>query len=148
VGFITALLVWLGHVTVTGAELAIGSGTWAFQAKLMDPQRRGEYGGVQEVSGTLGRFWTPAVYTYLAIHWTAHWHVVHAGWVVIALIVVGASIGLHPAAYAAERFADRHFEREEEPEDDLEGAAAPPTGAVDGPGPVFDAAADRESELS
>jgi hypothetical protein len=45
---------------VTGAELAIGSGNWVFQAKLMDPERRGEYSGLSEVASTLGYFWAPA----------------------------------------------------------------------------------------
>jgi MFS family permease len=101
--FWAALLVWLGHVTVTGAELAIGSGTWAFQAKLMDPKRRGEYGGAQEVARTLGQWWAPAAYTWLAM---AHGDL---GWLVIALIVTLAAVGLHPSARMAERFARRHF---------------------------------------
>jgi len=101
--FWAALLVWLGHVTVTGAELAIGSGTWAFQAKLMDPSRRGEYGGAQEVFRTLGQWWAPAAYTWLVM---SHGDL---GWMVIAVIVVLAAIGLHPSARAAERFAQRHF---------------------------------------
>ena len=101
--FWAALLVWLGHVTVTGAELAIGSGTWAFQAKLMDPQRRGEYGGAQEVARTLGQWWAPAAYTWLAMEHG------DTGWLVIALVAVLATLGLHPSARAAERFAQRHF---------------------------------------
>jgi MFS family permease len=102
-GLLTALLVWLGHVAVTGAELAIGSGNWAFQAKLMDPQRRGEYGGLAEVARTVANFWAPAVYTFMVMHWGG------TGWLVIAGIVVVASVGVHPSAHAAERFAARHF---------------------------------------
>lgn len=101
--FWAALLVWLGHVTVTGAELAIGSGTWAFQAKLMDPNHRGEYGGANEVARTLGQWWAPAAYTWLAMEKG------DVGWLVIALISVVAVIGLHPSARAAERFARQHF---------------------------------------
>jgi MFS family permease len=101
--FWAALLVWLGHVTVTGAELAIGSGTWAFQARLMDPRHRGEYGGAAEVARTLGQWWAPAVYTWLAMEQG------DLGWMLIALIAVVATIGLHPSARAAERFAVRHF---------------------------------------
>lgn len=114
--FWAALLVWLGHVTVTGAELAVGSGSWAFQAKLMDPARRGEYGGTQEVFGTLGRFWAPAVFTWLAM---SHGDL---GWLTIAGIIVVATIGLHPSARAAERFAAQHFPRaaEETAEDQPE----------------------------
>jgi MFS family permease len=106
VGFLTALLVWLGHVAVTGAELAIGSGNWAFQAKLMDPNRRGEYGGLSEVARTVANFWAPAVYTFLVMRWG------DVGWLSIAGIVVIACVALHPAARAAERFAASHFERD------------------------------------
>ena len=102
-GFLAALLVWLGHVAVTGAELAIGSGNWAFQAQLMDPQRRGEYGGMGEVAGTLASFWAPALYTFLVMHWGA------PGWLLIAAIVVLAGFALRPSAHAAERFAAQHF---------------------------------------
>jgi len=145
-GFITALLVWLGHVTVTGAELAIGSASWAFQAKLMDPTRRGEYGGAAEVTGTLGRFWAPAVFTWLALSWKAHWHFVHWGWVAIAAICVVGMIGLHPAGYAAERFAIRHFEPEP---DELDELAAEAAAAPDEPsGPVFDTGVERHPDLS
>jgi MFS family permease len=98
-----ALLVWLGHVTVTGAELAIGSAGWAFQSKLMDPARRGEYGGAQEVARTLGQWWAPAAFTWLAMTKG------DPGWLVIAAIPVLAVVGLHPAARAAERFAAQHF---------------------------------------
>jgi MFS family permease len=101
--FWAALLVWLGHVTVTGAELAIGSGSWAFQAKLMDPERRGEYTGAQEVAKTMGQWWAPAAYTWLAMTQG------DIGWMVIALIAVVGAIGLHPSARAAERFAAQHF---------------------------------------
>jgi len=105
VGLLTALLVWLGHVAVTGAELAIGSGNWAFQSQLMDPQRRGEYGGLSEVASTVGNFWAPAVYTFMVMHWGT------PGWLVIAAIIVVAGFGLRPSAHAAERFAALHFER-------------------------------------
>ena len=68
-GLLTIFLVWLGHVAVTGAELYISGASWAFQAKLMDPARRGEYGGVAEVFSTLGGRWAPALYTLLAMSW-------------------------------------------------------------------------------
>ncbi|WP_051218324.1 MFS transporter [Nocardioides insulae] len=101
VGLVTVLLVWLGHVTVTGAELAISAGGWAFQAELMDPRRRGEYGGAKEVFNILGRGWSPALYTWLALEWDG------PGWIVIGAIVVAAAIGMHPAARMAERFLRR-----------------------------------------
>jgi len=104
VGFLTALLVWLGHVAVTGAELAIGSSNWAFQARLMDPNRRGEYGGLSEVARTISTFGAPAAYTFLVMH------AGDAGWLAIAGIGIIGSLGLHPSARAAERFAAQHFD--------------------------------------
>ncbi|TNM36308.1 MFS transporter [Nocardioides albidus] len=103
VGLVTVLLVWLGHVTVTGAELAISGASWSFEAELSDPERRGEYQGVQEVAGALGFQWSPAVYTFLALSWGAE------GWLVIAAIIVGATVGLGPSVHAARRFAERNF---------------------------------------
>ncbi|HET9075169.1 MAG TPA: MFS transporter [Solirubrobacteraceae bacterium] len=103
VGLLTALLVWLGHVSVTGAELAIGSSNWVFQAKLMDPARRGEYGGLAEVGRTVSSFWAPAAFTYAAMR------LGQVGWLLIAGWVVLGAVGLHPAARAAERFAAANF---------------------------------------
>ena len=102
VGWATIALVWLGHVTVTGAELYLSAASWSFEAELMDPRRRGEYQGAAELSGTLGRVWAPALYTFLAMSWG------EAGWLVIAAIVVVATAGLHPAVRSAQRFLDRH----------------------------------------
>jgi len=112
VGLITVLLVWLGHLTVTGAELAISGASWSFEAELSDPARRGEYQGVQEVSGALGFQWAPALYTWLALSWAGG-----RGWLVIGGIVVIATLGLGPSVRMAERFRDRHFppEPEEQP---------------------------------
>ena len=114
-GLITALLVWLGHLTVTGAELATGSAGWAFQSQLQDPRRRGEYGSVGGLFNGLGNRWAPALYTWLAMEWR------HVGWMLIGLIVVLAAAGAHPAARAAQRFADREF-----PEDEMPPASSPP----------------------
>jgi MFS family permease len=102
VGWVTIALVWLGHVTVTGAELYLSAASWSFEAELMDPRRRGEYQGAAELSGTLGRVWAPALYTFLAMSWGA------AGWLLIAGIVVAATVGLHPAARRAQRFLEQH----------------------------------------
>ena len=107
VGLVTVLLVWLGHVTVTGAELFISGASWSFQAELMDPRRRGEYQGVQDVSRTLGSMWAPALYTFLAMSWGAQ------GWLVIAGIVVLATVGMNPSVRLAERFAARNFQVED-----------------------------------
>jgi hypothetical protein len=105
-GFVTIFLVWLGHVAVTGAELYISGASWAFQATLMDPHRRGEYGGVAEVFSTLGGRWAPAVYTFLAMSWHPA-ALPGAGWLVIAGIAVVAVAGLHPSVRMAERFLER-----------------------------------------
>jgi MFS family permease len=103
VGWLTIFLVWLGHVTVTGAELAVSGASWAFQSDLMDPLRRGEYQGVAEVFSALGSRWAPALYTWLALSVGA------GGWLVIAAIAVVAALGLGRSTRVAERFAERNF---------------------------------------
>ncbi|CAN5565682.1 MFS transporter [soil metagenome] len=100
-GWLTIALVWLGHVTVTGAELFQSAGQWGIQAELSDPRRRGEYQGVAGLGYTLGTVWAPAAYTYLAIQHGA------TGWIVIAVIVGIAAVGLHPATRSAERYLQR-----------------------------------------
>ncbi|MGZ4664804.1 MAG: MFS transporter [Frankiaceae bacterium] len=102
VGWVTIALVWLGHVTVTGAELYLSAASWSFEAELMDPRQRGAYQGAAGLSGTLGKVWAPAVYTFLAMNWGA------AGWLVIAGIIVLATIGIHPSSRLARRFLEQH----------------------------------------
>ncbi|WP_183095660.1 MFS transporter [Nocardioides stalactiti] len=97
VGWVTIALVWLGHVTVTGAELFNSAGEWGLQAELSDPERRGEYQGVSQLGFTIGSVWAPALYTFLAMEWGT------PGWIVIAAIVLVAAVLIHPAARAAER---------------------------------------------
>ena len=63
----TIALVWLGHVTVTGAELFQSAGHWGFTSELSDPDRRGEYQGAAHIGGTLGSVWAPALFTFLAM---------------------------------------------------------------------------------
>jgi MFS family permease len=101
VGWVTIALVWLGHVTVTGAELFQSAGEWGLQAELSDPERRGEYQGVSQLGFTLGSVWAPALYTFLAMSWGT------PGWLVIAAIVLVAAVFIHPAARAAERHLAR-----------------------------------------
>ena len=101
VGWVTIALVWLGHVTVTGAELFQSAGHWGFMSDLSDPDRLGEYQGAANLGGTVGHIWAPAAYTYLAIEWGAE------GWLVIAGIVVLATLGMGPAARSAEQFLAR-----------------------------------------
>ena len=100
-GWVTIVLVWLGHITVTGAELYQSAGSWGFQSELSDPDRRGEYQGAAHIGHTFGSVWAPAVYTYLAIEWGTE------GWLVIAGIVVLGTLGMGPSARAAERYLQR-----------------------------------------
>ena len=102
VGWLTIALVWLGHVTVTGAELYLSAASWAFEAELMDPRQRGAYQGAAELTGTLGKVWAPAVFTFLALNWGA------GGWLVIAGIIVLAAVAIHPATALAKRFIEQH----------------------------------------
>jgi len=113
-GFLTIFLVWLGHVTVTGCELAISSASFAFSALLMDPARRGEYGGVQELFRALGSRWAPAVFTLLAMQWHPN-GLPSAGWLVIAAFPVIAALGIGPAARSAERFLEQNAAASAEP---------------------------------
>lgn len=101
VGLITIALVWIGHVTVTGAELFQSAGEWGLIADLSDPEHRGDYQGAAQVGYTLGTVWAPAAYTFLAME------LGHLGWAIIAGIVVIAAIGVHPSARAAERYLAR-----------------------------------------
>jgi MFS family permease len=131
IGWVTIALVWLGHVTVTGAELYLSAASWSFEAELMDPRRRGEYQGAAELSGTLGRVWAPAVYTFLAMNWGA------GGWLIIAGIVILAAAGLHPATRRAQAFLDEHVPADAFDPPHPEDAEAPPVGP---PGFIEDAA--------
>jgi MFS family permease len=96
-GWVTIALMWVGHVTVTGAELYQSAGQWGLVSELADPERRGEYEGVVGLGYNLGSVWAPAAYTYLAMHWGA------AGWAVIAAVILTAAVAIHPAARAGER---------------------------------------------
>lgn len=97
VGWATIVLVWVGHVTVTGAELFQSAADWGLTAELSDPDRRGEYQGAGRLGRTVGGVWAPAAYTFLAMEWGT------VGWAVIASVVVIAVIALHPASRMAER---------------------------------------------
>jgi MFS family permease len=100
-GWTTIALVWLGHVTVTGAELFQSAAQWGFLSELSDPDRRGEYQGAAQLGGTLGGVWAPAAFTFLAIHWGT------PGWLLIATVIVVAAAAMGPAARSAERYLAR-----------------------------------------
>jgi MFS family permease len=121
VGWVTIALVWIGHITVTGAELKLSAASWTFEAELMDPRQRGSDQGAAEFSGTLGRVWAPALYTFLALSWGA------GGWLVIAGIIVVATVAIHPATAMARRFLEQHV-----PADVLAQATASAPDAEDG----------------
>ena len=113
IGWATITLFFLGHITLTGAELFLSAASWTFEAELMDPRRRGEYQGASELSGTLGRVWAPAAFTFLAMNWGA------IGWMIIAGIITAAAVALHPSTAMARRFLEKHV-----PADVLADAAA------------------------
>lgn len=115
-GLVTIVLVWIGHLTVTGAELAVSSATWAFQAELMDPRRRGEYDGVANIARGVGSMWAPALFTWLAMEWHGPAALGSgAGWLIIGAIVAAAALALRPSVALAARFAERHFPAEPTP---------------------------------
>jgi len=97
-GWVTIALVWVGHVTVTGAELFNSAGAWGLVSELSDARLRGEYQGAYSLGMGLGGVWAPAAYTFLAMHWGT------PGWLLIALLVVLAAVAISPAARAAERY--------------------------------------------
>lgn len=98
IGWVTVALMWVGHITVTGAELYESAAMWAFESELTDPARRGEYSGAARLGHTLGSVWAPAVYTFLAMSW-APW-----GWLVIAGIVLAAVAALPYAVRSAQAY--------------------------------------------
>ena len=101
VGWISIVLIWLGHVTITGAELWQSAADWGFQSELSDHRRLGDYQGVWGLGYQAEPIIFPGLFTFLALRWG------EPGWVVIALIAVVAAVAAHPAARAAERFLQR-----------------------------------------
>ena len=98
------LLVWLGHVTVTGAELAISGASWSFEAELMDPSAVASTKASRRSAGRSAFQWAPWLYTSLVLSWMGG-----AGWLVIAAIIVVATIGMGPSVRMAQGFRDTHF---------------------------------------
>ncbi|WP_374458273.1 MFS transporter [Nocardioides sp.] len=97
VGWVSILLIWIGHVTITGAELWQSAADWSFTSDLSDHRRLGDYQGVWGLGYQIEPIIFPALYTWLALQ------VGTPGWIVIALIGVTAAVVAHPAARAAER---------------------------------------------
>ena len=97
VGWVSIVLIWIGHVTITGAELRQSAADWCFTSELSDHRRLGDYQGVWGLGYQIEPIVFPALYTFLALQ------VGTPGWIVIALIGVTAAVVAHPAARAAER---------------------------------------------
>ncbi len=97
VGWLSIALIWLGHVTITGAELWQSASDWGFQSELSDHRRLGDYQGVWSLGYQAEPIIFPALFTFLALQWGP------PGWAVIAAIAVTAAVVAHPAARAAER---------------------------------------------
>ena len=102
IGWVTIVLIWIGHVTVTGAELFGSAANWGLTSELSDPRRRGEYQGVSRVGFAIGSLWAPATFTYLAMHL----HTV--GWLIIAATAVVAAAVMPPFARRAQEFLAEH----------------------------------------
>ncbi|MCH8627363.1 MFS transporter [Arsenicicoccus piscis] len=97
VGWVSILLIWAGHVTITGAELWQSAADWGFTSELSDHRRLGDYQGIWGLGYQIEPIIFPALYTFLALQWGT------VGWAVIAVIAVAAAAAMHPAARAAQR---------------------------------------------
>ena len=84
-----------------GRALPLG-GQLVVRGRADGPPSTGRLPGAAELSGTLGRVWAPALYTFLAMNWGA------AGWLLIAGIIVVATIAVHPSTRLARRFLEQH----------------------------------------
>lgn len=102
IGWVSIVLIWIGHITITGAELWQSASDWGFTSELSDPSRMGDYQGVWGLGYQVEPIIFPALYTFLALTWGA------PGWAVIAAIGVTAAVVSHPAARAAERYLAQH----------------------------------------
>lgn len=105
IGWWSVILLLLGHMTVTGAELFESAATWGFLSELTDPARRGEYQGVWSMGGQLTNIVGPALFTWLALDHGA------VGWAAIAVLVLTAAALVHAAARSAARFLRAQGER-------------------------------------
>ncbi|NYG54126.1 MFS transporter [Nocardioides perillae] len=101
VGWVSIVLIWAGHITITGAELWQSAADWGLTSELSDHRRLGDYQGVWGLGYQVEPLVFPALFTYLALEWGT------PGWVVIAAIGVAAAVVAHPAARAAQRHLER-----------------------------------------
>ncbi|WP_370249704.1 MFS transporter [Nocardioides sp.] len=97
VGWVSIVLIWVGHVTITGAELWQSAGDWSLSVELADARRQGDYQGLWGMGYSVESIVFPALYTFLALTWGP------PGWLVIAALALAATALAHPAARAAER---------------------------------------------
>lgn len=101
VGWVSIVLIWAGHVTITGAELWQSAADWGFTSELSDHRRLGDYQGIWGIGYQVEPIIFPALFTFLALQWGV------TGWVIIAGIAVAAAVIAHPAVRAAQRHLDR-----------------------------------------
>jgi len=101
IGWVSIVLIWVGHVTITGAELWQSAADWGLTSELSDHRRLGDYQGVWGIGYQVEPIIFPALYTFLALQWGT------PGWLVIAAIGVAAAALSHPSARAAERYLVR-----------------------------------------
>lgn len=101
VGWVSIVLIWAGHITITGAELWQSAADWGLTSELSDHRRLGDYQGVWGLGYQVEPLIFPALFTYLALEWGT------PGWLVIAATGVTAAAVAHPAARAAQRHLER-----------------------------------------
>lgn len=97
VGWVSIVLIWVGHITITGAELWQSAADWGLTSELSDHRRLGDYQGVWGMGYQVEPIVFPALYTFLALEWGT------PGWALIAAIGVLAAVVAHPAARKAEQ---------------------------------------------
>lgn len=98
VGVATIVLLWLGYVLVTGAELFHSAAGWGFLSELTDPERRGEYQGVWKLGQQAQLMVGPVTCTWLAVSWHPE------GLLLVGLVALVASLLMSQAAYGAQRW--------------------------------------------
>jgi MFS family permease len=112
-GAATIVLLWVGYVLITCAELFHSAAGWGFLAELSDPERRGEYQGVWKLGQQAQLMVGPVTCTWLAVSWRPE------GLLVVGAVALVASLLTAQVAYGAQRWL-----RDRKP-------TGVPTGAVD-----------------